>query len=264
MRESLLASVSETWKARSMAKRSDARLITTSTSLLIPSEGGRPSAAVTWTTPTEFPPMLTGIHSAEQARPRQIGASIDGRTLREDHRLPSRGGRAVVGRDHRASGLLRCGRRHQYLSEVSLARVGEEQLGSHVRGSVAQGLGHQIEDRFFGLGHFQRPLQLTFEFVAPGRQGLDDVTTGHVALQPQGLPGQDGGGRDPEGAADDEAQHQAVPGIAGVGLDLVGGPHQETGDGRLQRRETIVQVLIRGLFGRRHLCALSRSRPCGQ
>src|ERR1700722_20538999 len=73
VRESLLAWVWETSKARNIAKRSDALRATTSTSFCTVSEGGDPSSAVTWKTPTELPPMLIGTHSAEQWRPRRLG-----------------------------------------------------------------------------------------------------------------------------------------------------------------------------------------------
>jgi len=71
--ESLFASLCETSKARSIASRSDALLPTTSTSRRTSSVGGDPSDAVTWKTPTELPPMLTGMQTAEQLRPRRFG-----------------------------------------------------------------------------------------------------------------------------------------------------------------------------------------------
>ena len=88
VRESLLAWVWETSKARNIAKRSDALRATTSTFFSTASGGGERSSVVTWKTPTELPPMLMGTHSAEQWRPRRWGqasrAVLSGNTMFRD------------------------------------------------------------------------------------------------------------------------------------------------------------------------------------
>src|SRR5580658_9753786 len=56
-----------------MANRSDALRATASTFFSTTSDGGEPSSAVTWKTPTELPPILMGTHKAEQWRPRRLG-----------------------------------------------------------------------------------------------------------------------------------------------------------------------------------------------
>ena len=85
VRESLLAWVCETSKARSIANRSDVLRATTSTFFSTASGGGDPSSVVTWKTPVELPPMLMGTHRAEHPRPRRCGqassAVLSGNTM---------------------------------------------------------------------------------------------------------------------------------------------------------------------------------------
>ena len=151
-----------------MARRSEARLPTTSMSRRISSEGGDPSADVTWNTPIELPAMLTGIQAAEQPRPRRFGqassAVLVGNTMvcpwdaagqssgdTTPHPLPSRGARV-----------------DQNLAKVRPARVGQEQFGVDVGRGIDQGFTHQVEDRCLRLGHLERPLQSGLELVAAG------------------------------------------------------------------------------------------------
>ena len=146
VRESLLASVWETSKARSIAKRSDALRATTSTSFSTASEGGEPSSVVTWKTPMELPPMLMGTQSAEQPRPRRLGQASSAVLSGEHHGPRPRCGRAVVGGHDPAPDVVGLRGADQHLPKVGLARIGQEQLGPHARGGLAQRLGHHIED----------------------------------------------------------------------------------------------------------------------
>ena len=85
VRESLLAWVRETSKARNIANRSEALRATASTFFSTSPDGGERSSVVTWKTPKELPPMLMGTQSAEQFRPRRLGqassAVLSGNTM---------------------------------------------------------------------------------------------------------------------------------------------------------------------------------------
>ena len=145
------------------------------------------------------------------------------------------------------------------------ARVGEEQLGPHVGGDVGQGLGHQVEDRLFGLGHLQRPLQATFELVAAGRPGLDRRPwRGTSRSKLRAFRERMAVAEIPNVSPSPRHTNRPFRGVTGVGLRLIGGADQVVGDGLLQRSELIVQVLVGDLLGSRGLCAVGRSRSRGQ
>ena len=85
VRESLLAWVWETSKARSIARRSDCPSCDHLDVLLHASEGGEPSSVVTWKTPIALPLMLTGTHSAEHCSAAKVRTGIERRAGREHH-----------------------------------------------------------------------------------------------------------------------------------------------------------------------------------
>ena len=165
---SVCACTSDLVKARSMPMRSPALREISSTLTTVLAGGGFPSSATEWSTPTVFPAMLTGTHTAEHAPSGavlEIRAAIEIAAAGPHLRLPAVRGRAVPGRHHRAPASAELGRRRD-LAEVRLARVGEEQLGGEAGSADRQRPVQQGVGGLFGVHHLQRALQPRLELVA--------------------------------------------------------------------------------------------------
>jgi hypothetical protein len=70
------------------------------------------------------------------------------------------------------------------LPKMGPARIGEKQFPAQLGCGDAECLGHEIEYRHFGIGHFERPLQARLELGAAGEIQLFVVSSGPLVLDP--------------------------------------------------------------------------------
>ena len=113
--------------------------------------------------------MLIGTHRAEQRRPRRLGqasrAVLSANTMFRDRDAAGQSSGDMTPQPV----VSACAEPDEHLTKVGFARIGQEQLGSHGRSSLAQGLGHDVEDGRFRPGHLQRRLQAGLERDSLGR-----------------------------------------------------------------------------------------------